>query len=149
MKKLAVMMAFWASLAVAHEYQVGELIVEHPWARATMSGAKVAGAFAKIENPTDQADRVVAASSPVAGKVELHTMKVVDGVMKMTKLDAIDVPAKGKQELKPGSFHVMMFELKQALKEGESFPLTLTFEHAGEVTLKVKVQAPDSMKAGH
>ena len=92
---------------------------------------------------------VVSAKSPVAGIVELHTHINDGGVMKMRQVEGgIEVPADGMAELKPGGFHVMMMGLTGPLEEGASFPVTLTFEQAGAVTIDVMVQAAGAMDAG-
>ncbi|WP_428249305.1 DUF1775 domain-containing protein [Ferrovibrio sp.] len=121
--------------------QAGNIRIEQPFARATP--AKMGGAFLTLVNGGHAADRLVKAASPVAENVELHT-HVKDGdTMRMRPVDGIDIAANGRTALEPGSFHVMLIGLKQPLKEGASFPLTLTFEKAGSVTLQVPV-----LKAG-
>ncbi|MEF7615459.1 copper chaperone PCu(A)C [Aquincola sp. MAHUQ-54] len=112
--------------------------VEAPWARPTVQGQQAGGGFLRIESKA--ADRLVGGSTPVAGRVELHTMAMEGDVMRMRQLDAIDVPANKPVELKPGSLHLMLMELRAPLKAGDRFPLTLRFEKAGEVTVEVAVQ---------
>ncbi len=120
------------------------------YARATPPGAPVGGAYFEIRNRGDQADRLLAAASPVAGRVELHTHTVQDGVARMHEVPAIEAPAGQTVRLQPGGLHVMPMELKAPLKAGESFPLTLTFERAGqlEVTVQVK-ETTEVMSHGH
>jgi periplasmic copper chaperone A len=123
--------------------------VEHPWARATPGQSKTGAAYLTIEGGTAP-DKLVGVSTPAAGKAEIHTQMNESGVMKMHGVDGVAVPAGRKVELKPGSYHVMLMDLKHPLKEGESFPLTLTFEKAGkrEVTVPVgKVGAMDDRGA--
>lgn len=118
--------------------KAGDIAVEQPFARATP--AKVGGVFLVLKNAGGTADRLVKAASPVAASVELHT-HVKDGdAMRMRPVENIPVPAKGETALEPGGYHIMMIGLKQPLKEGDSFPLTLTFEKAGSVTVTVPVQ---------
>jgi copper(I)-binding protein len=123
--------------------------VDAPWARPTAPGAKVGGAFMTLVGGKE-ADRLVAGSSPVAAAVELHTHVMDGSVAKMRAVPAIDVPAGGRVELKPGGLHVMLINLKAPLKAGETIPLKLRFEKAGEVDVKVAVaaQAPGA-PAGH
>jgi len=130
-----------ATNAYAHEYTLGQLKIVHPWTRATAPGAAAGGGFFKIDN-TGAADRLIAAEADVSKQVELHTM-VMDGeVMRMRKLEnGVELPAGKTTELKPGSLHVMFIGLKAPLKEGESFPLKLKFEKAGEITVDVKIDA--------
>jgi copper(I)-binding protein len=121
--------------------------VEQPWARATPPGAKVAGAFATIENHGATPDRLVSATAEIAGRVEIHEMAVTDGVMTMRPLaDGLPVPADGSVELKPGSYHLMLMDLAGPLKDGEHIAGTLTFEKAGTVPVEFVV-APIGAKA--
>ncbi|WP_185973712.1 DUF1775 domain-containing protein [Ferrovibrio terrae] len=118
--------------------KAGDIMVEQPFARATP--AKVGGVFLTLKNGGGTADRLVKAASPVAANVELHT-HIKDGdAMRMRAVENIPVPANGQTALEPGGYHIMLIGLKQVLKEGESFPLTLTFEKAGNVTVSVPVQ---------
>lgn len=128
---------------------VGAVEIDSPWARPTAPGAKVGAAFMSIVGGP-AADRVISASSPVAVVSELHSHVMENGVAKMRALPAIDVPAGGRVELKPGGLHLMLIQLKAPLKAGEKFPLTLRFEKAGERTIEVPIsaQAPESHAAG-
>lgn len=112
------------------------------WLRATPKGAKVAGGFGIIVNAGD-ADRLVSASFPhAAGKTEIHEMAVANGVMTMRPLgNGIEIPASGRIELKPGSFHLMLMDLKAPLIEGQTVEGTLVFEKAGPVAISFPVMA--------
>ena len=127
-----------------------QLAVEAPWARPTAPGAKVGGAFMTIVGGKD-ADRVLSGSTPAAGVVELHTHVMEGGIAKMRAIPAIDVPAGARVELKPGGLHVMLINLKSPLKAGETVPLKLRFEKAGEVEVRVAVtaQAPGKSEGHH
>ncbi|WP_035059412.1 copper chaperone PCu(A)C [Andreprevotia chitinilytica] len=130
-----------ALMASAHEYTAGDLFVHHPWARATAPGAKNGGVFLLVKNKGNQPDQLIGAQTDVAEQAGLHEMKMDNGVMKMGPVPAVEVPAKGEVELKPGSYHVMLVNLKAPLKAGDKFPLTLTFKRAGQVKVEVKVEA--------
>ena len=121
------------------EYRIGQLKIENPYARATAPGQKAAGGFMKIENK-GAADQLIAASSPVAGEMQLHTMAMDGNVMRMREVKAIDVPANGSVELKPGGLHLMFMDIKTPLKAGEAVPVKLKFQKAGEVEIKVPVR---------
>jgi copper(I)-binding protein/uncharacterized protein YcnI len=126
--------------------KAGDIAVEQPFARATP--AKVGGVFLMLKNGGGTADKLVKAASPVAESVELHT-HIKDGdAMRMRAVENIPVPANGQTALEPGGYHIMLIGLKQALKEGGSFPLTLTFEKAGSVTVAVPVQKAGAPAAG-
>jgi copper(I)-binding protein len=133
----------WAADAGA-----GAIAVEKAWARASAGQAPNGAAFLTIRNTGAQADQLVAASADVSTKTELHTHIKEGEVMKMRPVDAIAVPAGGAVELKPGGDHVMFMGLTRQLKQGESFPLTLKFAHAGEVKVTVEVQSAGAMSAG-
>jgi copper(I)-binding protein len=124
----------------AHDYRVADIRIDHPWARPTVPGQQGGGAFMKLANGGDSPDRLVGVSSPVARSTELHTMTMDGNVMRMRPVDAIELPARQVVELKPGGLHVMFMGLNQPLKVGESVPLTLKFERAGEVVVQVKVE---------
>jgi periplasmic copper chaperone A len=135
--------------ALAHDYQVKSMQVSNPFARATPPAAKVAGAFMTIKNQGTEADRLVSASSPVASLVEIHEMTMDGGMMKMRAIKGIDVKPGATVELKPGSYHVMLEDLKQPLKQGEKIPLRLTFEKAGVVEVMVNVEAMGAAAQTH
>jgi len=127
--------------ALAHDYQVKSLQVSNPFARATPPGARVAGAFMTIKNQGTENDRLVSASSPVAGLVEIHEMAMDGGMMKMRAIKGLDVKPGTTVEFKPGGYHVMLEDLKQPLKEGDRIPVRLTFEKSGTVEVLVHVEA--------
>ena len=106
-----------------------------------MSGMVGTGAvYVTLSNAGSQADALVSASSDAAQTVELHEVKNEGGVMKMRPVSAIPVPAGGKAELKPGGYHIMLMGLKHDLKPGEKVPVTLKFEHGGEVRVEAAVR---------
>ncbi len=130
-----------AIAAHAHGFQLGAIAIGHPYARATVPGQPAGGGYLKLDNK-GAADRLLSASAGVAGSVELHSMSMEGDVMRMRQVDAIDLPAGKSVELKPGGLHIMFIGLKAPLKAGDSFPMKLKFEKAGEVTVEVKVEAP-------
>ena len=103
-------------------------------------GGAMGAMYMTIRNPTDTPDRLIKAESNVSAVVELHNMAVKDGVMTMYPVEAIEIPANGAAELKPGSFHVMLIGLNRDLTAGETMSVTLTFEQAGEVTLQAPIR---------
>ncbi len=120
--------------------------VENAWARSTVTGQRAGGGFLTLQG-RDNTDRLLGASAPVADRVELHSMTMDGDVMRMREVDAIDVPAGQKVELKPGGYHLMLMGLKRPLQAGTHFPLKLRFERGGEVTIEMKVEAAGSMPA--
>ncbi len=140
MKKifLAVALTFTSAHVQAADWSVGAITVSNPFARATAGKAKAGGGYFMISNK-GEADRLIAAHADVSAATELHTHIHEGNVMKMRQVEAIDVPAHGEVALKPGGFHVMFMQLKGPLKKGESFPLELSFEKAGKVTIDVPI----------
>jgi copper(I)-binding protein len=108
--------------------------------RATVAAQKATGAFMTLTST--QAVKLVAVSSPVAGTVEVHEMKMVDDMMKMRQLQSLDLPPGQPVKLAPGGYHLMLLNLKQPLKEGDKVPLTLEVEDAQKVRSKIVVDAP-------
>lgn len=137
---MAAALVLASPLAFAHDYRVGELEIGHPWARATLPGAKVGGGYLTLKNEGSSAERLLGGTSPVAGRVEVHNMEIKDGIMTMRAVsDGLEIPAGASVELAPGGYHLMLMELKQPLAEGERVPLTLNFEQAGSVDVELAV----------
>ncbi len=144
---LAVLVAS-ATLASAHEYEAGTISVAHPWVRTTPPGATVGVAFAEIKAAAGGGDTLVSASSPVAGRVEVHSMTEEDGIMKMRRLEKLGIEAGTSHVLSPSANHIMLVDLKQPLKEGELVKITLVFEKAGPITIDASVE-PLGAKGPH
>lgn len=130
-----------ALAANANEFKLGAVTIDRPYARATAPGQPAGGGFLTLKNSGASADRLLSASAEVSKAVELHTMTMEGDVMRMRQVEAIDLPAGKTVELKPGGLHIMFIGLKAPLKKGDSFPLKLKFEKAGEVTVQVNVEA--------
>ena len=137
--------------ALAHEFKLGDLMIDHPWARASIGQAPNGAAYMALMTKGSETDRLVAVESDVAKRIELHTHLMEDGVMKMRQVEAIEVAPGEPTVLKPGGLHVMLMGLKEPLVEGQRFPLTLVFEKAGRVQIEVAIQGPTDMEAqdGH
>lgn len=145
----AIATAALAGAAVAHDFKAGPLQIDHPWSRATPGGATVAGGYLVVKNTGTAPDRLIAATAPFAGRVEIHEMSMKDGVMVMRPLpDGLAIPAGGSLELKPGGYHIMFLDLKAPLKEGTLVDGTLTFEKAGTVPVQFKVEGMGAQGGG-
>ncbi len=128
--------------------ELGALRIVNPWTRAAGQGMQ-GGGFLIIRNTGATPDRLVSATSPAAGRLELHT-HVRDGdVMRMRPVADIPVPANGEVTLQPGGLHLMLIGLTQPMNAGQSIPVTLRFERAGEVTVQLAVQAAGARQPGH
>jgi copper(I)-binding protein len=135
-----------AGAAGAHEFKAGAITVDHPWARPAASGNSAA--YFVIEN-AGEGDRLIGAATDVAATVEMHSTTIdAQGVGRMVPVQAVDVPQGAEAKFAPGGLHVMLIGLKQPLVEGQEFPLTLTFEKAGAVTVEVAVEKTASHGAG-
>ena len=133
--------------AHAEETRLNDLRIHDPFARATAPKQPAGGAYITIENKGRANDALVGASSPVARSVEIHTMAMEGNVMKMREVGRVEIKAGERIEMKPGDgYHLMLMGLKQPLKAGESFPVTLVFEKAGKTDVKVTVR---DAAAGH
>jgi copper(I)-binding protein len=132
------------SLLAAALFSTGALAqvtVLEPWVRATVPQQKAAGAFMRLQSATAQ--RLVGVSTPVAGRAELHEMAMENHTMRMRQVDGIDLPAGKPVNLASGSYHVMFFDLKRQLKEGETVPVTLVLQEGAKkssVTVEAQVK---------
>ena len=145
----ALAFAMAAATAVAQDYTAGPIRIETPWLRATPSGAKVAGGYMKLHNTGSEPDRLVGGSIPVAGAFEVHEMHMQGNMMMMRELPGgLVLPPGQTDELKPGSYHIMLTGLKQPLKAGDKIKGTLQFEKAGKVEVEYTVQGIGSQGPG-
>jgi copper(I)-binding protein len=107
------------------------IVVDQPWARATPGGARTGAAYMKVVNNGPSADRLLGATTPVAEKVQFHEETEENGVSRMREVKSVELDPEAKVAFKPGEMHIMLVGLKQPLKEGQRFALTLLFEKAG------------------
>ncbi len=114
--------------------------VKDAWVRASVQGQMATGAFMKLKSKDGA--QLVSVSTPVAGVAEVHEMKMEGDVMKMRAVPALDLPAGKTVELKPGGYHVMLMDLKTALKKDSTVPLTLVFKDAAGQQSRVQLQVP-------
>ena len=122
-----------------------QVTVDQPWVRGTVAAQKVTGAFMTLTAAKNS--RLVAVSSPVAGAVEVHEMKMVDDVMRMRQVPALELPAGQPVALTPGGYHLMLMDLKQALPKDSVFPLTLLFRNAKGGESKLVLKLPVSARS--
>ncbi len=134
--------------AMAHDFKLKDLTIDHPWARATAGQAPNGAAYMTFTNDGKTADYLVGAASDVAKRVELHQHLMNDGVMQMRQVKEVQVAPGDPTVMEPGGLHVMLIGLKAPLKEGAHFPLTLTFKEAGEITVTVAVGSVGAMSHG-
>jgi hypothetical protein len=138
----ACILSLAAGAAAAQEFKAGPLEIDQPWSRATPKGAKVAAGYLTIKNTGTAPDRLVSGTSPVAGKFEIHEMKMDKGVMTMRPVpEGVEIKPGETVELKPSSFHFMIMDLKQPIVRGKPFKASLMFEKAGPVEVEFTVVA--------
>lgn len=142
MKKtaFALLLSLCTALPALAADPAGDLTASSPWARATPQGAKNGAAYLSLRNTGSQDDALLAARGDVAERIELHTHINDNGVMKMRQVADIPLKAGQTTELKPGSYHIMLIGLTRPLVSGETIPLKLKFEKAGEVTVDAKIK---------
>ena len=145
----AAILGLSSAVASTHDYKLGSLEIEHPFARATPPNAPVSGGYMTIQNNGETADRLISGAADFADRVEIHEMKMEGDVMKMRQLaDGLEIPAGGEVELKPGGYHIMFIGIDSQFKDGETRSATLTFEKAGSIDIDFKVQDMRAMQ-GH
>lgn len=127
------------------------LAFDSPWVRASAPGQKNGAGYVQIQNKGSQTDRLISATTASVGRVELHTIINENGVAKMRQVQGIEVPAGGVVTLNPGGFHIMFMGLNAPFAVGESVPVTLRFEKAGEikVNFEIKPTTYNPMGTGH
>ena len=137
----------WAS-AGAEPHAVGDLTIERPQLREMSAGAPVAGGYLLVTNAGEEADRLVAASTPGAGEVQIHEMSMEGDVMRMREVEGgLAIPPGESISLQPGGYHLMLMG-PEALTEGEAHDVTLVFERAGEITVPFAVETLGTIRDG-
>lgn len=154
MLALFLLAAAVAAPARAEDVKVGDLVISQGWSRATPNGAKIGSGYLTIENKGTTPDRLVSVSADIAGKTEVHEMTMKNNVMTMRPVEnGLTIDPGKTVKLAPGGNHLMMFDLKSPLKQGDTLPITLTFEKAGKVNISLAVegigaQGPDGASDG-
>ena len=115
------------------------LAIEGAWAPHTGKRTHSAAIYFKITNHGSAPDMLIGVDTPAANSSTLHQSKEVDGIIRMDHVPSLTIPAESSVSLQPGSYHIMLMMLPTPLKRGEIFPLTLSFEHAGDVTITVEI----------
>jgi hypothetical protein len=137
---LSAFLALSAAPVLACEtFTLGDLTIDHAWSRATIGADRPGVFYVEITNAGSTDDALIGIATPAAGMPMLHETVVTEGVASMPHAMSIPVPAGESVALAPGGYHGMLMGLTTALKEGDSFPVTLTFQNAGEVVVNVEV----------
>lgn len=146
---LAVLAAFIAFTApsIAHDYTADNIQIGHPWSRPTPPSAKVAGGYVKLTNAGSEPDRLIAITSPIANRAEIHRSVIENGVASMRPLDGVVIESGATVSFEAERLHFMFIEPNRQLRNGERFPATLVFEKAGRVDVEFMVQMRTSASA--
>lgn len=140
LKRLNGLVALWAIWFSAAVIAQDKISIDDAWIRETPPVAKVAAAYMTIQNHSDQVLALVAVESPVALVSEIHVMSMQGDLMQMSKTEQLEIAAKGKAELAPGGYHLMLMQLQEKLPQGKQVPMTLTFSDGSKQQIKVPVR---------
>ena len=127
--------------SAAQEYRLGSLLIVHPRAVSLIPGRPVV-VYMTVVNQSDSIERIIAVHAPGARRAEMHQHVMSGEVMMMKAVNEIEVAAHGKAELKPGGFHIMLFDVAAALKPGDRIPMEIEFEFAGRANIEAVVTKP-------
>ena len=142
-------LALTPGVGIIHAQSTSPISIEKPFSRATPAGAKVGAGYMTITNKSATADRLLSASSPVAGKVEIHEMSMQDNVMKMRELpNGLSIESGKSVSFAPGGYHLMLLGLKAPLKTGDKVSVTLNFEKAGRIDVTLDVEGIGAQQPG-
>jgi copper(I)-binding protein len=134
--------------ASAHEFKKDDIVIEHPWTRATAGGATIGVGYLTITNNGKTTDRLTGGTFDGAAKVEIHEMKMADGMMKMRELpDGVTIEPGETVKLEPQSEHLMFRGLSKPIVQGPNVKGTLTFENAGSIAIDYKVESLGAAKS--
>lgn len=135
--------------AQATDVMAGKLKISAPWARATPKGAPVGGGYLTITNMGSEPDRLIGGSTAICKRVEIHEMKMDNGVMKMREMaNGLEIKPGQTVTLDPQRYHLMFVGLKKQLKKGEHFKATLQFAKAGKVEIDFTTEGIGAMRGG-
>lgn len=148
LKVASLLIAASAALGAVHAAE-SAISLHDAYVRLVPPGIKTTGGYMRIRNAGTEDRRLVKAESPAANIVELHAHANENGVMKMREVANIVIKARSQTELKPGSFHVMLIDLKEELREGGSVPITLRFDDGSSQTLRAPVKKPQAAAPEH
>ncbi len=138
---LAALLGCFAMTLMADSNRQDSFVFSGSYVRASMPGQTVGAAYIHIHNRGATDDYLIAAHSPVAASVDLHSSHMQQGMAHMQRESRLPVPAGGQLDMKPGGIHLMLQGLKHPLKEGEQIPVQLVFEKAGTLALTLPVRS--------
>lgn len=137
---LAAAVALCAAVASAHDYKLGEIVVDHPWARANTLPDRPTAGYAVIRNKGSKPARLLSATSPEFERIEIHRHVMEGGASSMERMESLEIPAGGEIMLAPGGYHLMLIGPRGGVSAGDMLPLTLVFEDHGAVSVDAHVE---------
>jgi copper(I)-binding protein len=151
MMAFGLLLGFGVPSVYAADFNIGDLTVETPWARATPGKARSGVVYLTILNRSNAPDKLISISTSAAKRAEIHGSQMKGGMMTMQRFGSLTLRPKSSVLLRPGGLHVMLMGLKAPLKRGGNFDMTLKFEKAGLLTVNVVIEkigarAPASAK---
>lgn len=142
MKKIIIGLFVLLTFQSASFAQSADIVVSGEWARPILIAGRPGGAYMKIENNGSDADKLISATSSISPRVEVHEHTMTGGIMRMNEVEGgLAVPAGGSVEMKPGGYHIMLFETNKTYKPGETIDIQLKFEKAGTIEKTLEVRA--------
>ncbi|MEX6633980.1 copper chaperone PCu(A)C [Hyphococcus lacteus] len=146
-----ILLTLSSATALAHEFTQGGILVEHPWARPTHAKTVPAAVYFNVVNKGEGPDRLLSVTTTRAKNVEVHKTMIDDkNIARMRPVvDGLTIPAGATVSMETGSYHVMLIGLDAPLKAEERFPVTLTFEKAGEIDVEIVVEDREAAKVDH
>lgn len=145
MKKILILCVLaLSSIHINIHAQEGDLVISNEWARPILIAGRPGGAYLQIENTGDHDDKLLSVTSTISPRIEIHEHTMTDGVMKMSKVEYLEIKAKSSVELKPGGYHLMIFDTASKYEAGDQIDLTLNFESGNSIekTLNVMKSKP-------
>ena len=144
---LLLVLTVLTSVTSAEDFQAGSIHIRDPFSRALPPISKNGAVYLTLTNHGHLSDQLVGAATPIAAHAEMHTHQMEDGMMKMRKVDQIELPPHEKVVFAPSGNHIMLIGLSQVLKKGERFPLMLHFKEAGHTMVQVIIEAAGATSA--
>lgn len=132
----------------AGDTRLGDLTIRGPWARASIGKARAGVAYLTIVNHGDAPERLIGVEGDVARRPSLHGHAMVDGIMRMRPVEAVELPAGASVRFQPGGLHIMLMGLEGPLIEGERMSLTLHFQTAGRIAVEIPIKSATAMDGG-
>ena len=146
---VALVLVTMAGAGAQSNSKIGPIEISNAWARASTGSTGAGAVYFEVRNHGRNADRLVSAKTEVSRTASLHTHIMKDNIMRMERVEGLEVPAYGRVLLKPGGYHVMLMGLSKPLMRGQTFMLSLTFEKAGTAIVNVAILGPGSRGPQH